>query len=76
MHVHSFNTVKTQELVRFNRAMVYDGMLGTSYGAVHRRWLKGSTFDKSIHDSMNHSRILQTKRVVKLNDNDEAILRG
>ena len=34
---HSFNTAKIQELIRFNRALVLDGVLGNKCSVLHRR---------------------------------------
>lgn len=55
-YYYSFNTFKIQELVIFYSVLVRDGVLGSSNGTLHRRWLQGSNFDKTTYKSMNSSR--------------------
>ena len=75
-HDHSFNAVKIKELVKFDGVLVRNSVLDSINGALHRIWIKGSNFDKDTGEEMNHSRWLQIKCVLHLNDNDVSIARG
>lgn len=51
--------------------VVRDGVRGGSDGALHLRWIEqSSSYDPLIKVSMRHSRWLQIKRVLKLNNNN------
>jgi hypothetical protein len=74
---HHFEQLHLEELLRFDGAVVRNGVLGNSDSAFHHRWLKGS----SVHDSemdtaIAHRRWLQIKRVYKLCNNADAPKRG
>ena len=53
-----------------------DCVCGGSVGAMYRMWVVGSDYDKIIAGSINHSRWLQIKRTVKLNNNATSPNRG
>ena len=40
------------------------------------RWVDGSDYDEVVAESIDHSRWLQIKRIVKLNNNDTSPKRG
>jgi hypothetical protein len=68
---HSFGIPKIDELLKFDMILTRDGLLGGSRGSIHLRWDKDdSLYCERIATSMTHSRFLQLKRTLKLNDND------
>ena len=73
---HKFKPVELRELVRFDGVVVKDGVRGGSVGAMYWWWADGSDYDEVIADSINHSRWLQIKRTVKLNNNSTSPKRG
>ncbi|KAG7338382.1 hypothetical protein IV203_011054 [Nitzschia inconspicua] len=68
---HKFKEVMIPELVRFDGALIRDGLLGgATDGAIYRRWKPDDAgYDQYIGASLTHTRFLQLKRVWKLNDN-------
>ena len=73
---NKFKPVELHELVQFDGVVVKDGVCGGSVGAIYRRWVDGSYYDEVIVDLINHSRWLQIKRTVKLNNNSTCPKRG
>ncbi|KAG7370169.1 hypothetical protein IV203_027915 [Nitzschia inconspicua] len=75
---HRFKEVMIPELVRFDGALIRDGLLGgATDGAIYRRWKPDDAgYDQYIGASLTHTRFLQLKRVWKLNDNEQANKRG
>jgi hypothetical protein len=70
---HSFKTPLVKEFVRFDCAITKDGACGGTRGAIHLRWKPGQdNFIEGIANSLSHTRYLQLKRVMKLNDNDKS----
>ena len=70
---HSFKLPTIEELVRFDSAVIRDGVLGGLDGALHHRWDdQSSAFDSDIANSIHHTRWLQLKRTFKLCDNERA----
>ena len=64
---HIFKPVSIPELVRFDGVVVRDGVLGGSSGALYRRWIpNGSICCEMTMNSMNYTRWLEIKRVIKL----------
>jgi len=49
---------------------------GGSDGSTHRQWQEGTDYDPHIDDAMQHSRWLQIKRTLKLNNNEKTPKRG
>jgi hypothetical protein len=73
---HRFKNIVLNELVRFDGVVIRDGVKGGSNGAIHRRWMDGADFDRLVLASITHTRWLQIKRVMKLNNNDVSPKRG
>ena len=73
---HKFKPAEIHDLVHFDGVVVKDGVRGGSVGAMYWRWVDGSDYDEVIADSINHSRWLQIKRTVKLNNNSTSPKRG
>ena len=73
---HKFKPIELHELVNFDRVVVKDGVRGDSFGAMYCRWVDGSDYDEVIAESLNHSRWMQIKRTVKLNNNATSPKRG
>jgi hypothetical protein len=73
---HIFKNVTLGELVRFDGVVVHDGVKGGSNGAIYRRWMDGADYDSLIQGSITHTRWLQIKRVLKLNNNQTSLRRG
>ncbi len=73
---HRFKNIVLDELVRFDGVVICNGVKGGSNGAVHRRWMDGADYDSLVHASIRHTRWLQIKRVMKLNNNQESPKRG
>jgi hypothetical protein len=73
---HKFELISPQDLVRWTGVVVCDGVKGGSDGALYQRWMEGASYDETIDESMNHSRWLQIKRCIKLNDNRSSPLKG
>ena len=66
--------ITVPELVYYDGVVVRDGIKGCSNGALYRRWTPGNTnYDEYISSSINNSRWLQIKRVMKLCNNDAAV---
>lgn len=73
---HKFKNVTLDELVRFDGVVVRDGVKGGSNGAIYRRWMNGADYDSLTQGSITHTRWLQIKRVMKLNNNQTSPKRG
>ena len=74
---HVFHPPKTTELLYFDMALVRDGVVGGSDGAIYRRWQPGKkTYDADIAASLTWSCWKEIKRVLKLCDNSTAKKRG
>jgi hypothetical protein len=73
---HAFKNVLLDELVRFDGVVVRDGVKGGSNGAIYRRWMDGADFDPLVAASITHTRWLQIKRVMQLNNNPTSPKRG
>ncbi|KAG7337868.1 hypothetical protein IV203_017745 [Nitzschia inconspicua] len=75
---HRFKEVMIPELVHFDGILIRDGLLGGSTdGAIYRRWqTKSPAFDPDTSSSLTHTRFLQLKRTLKLNDNKTAKKKG
>ena len=73
---HKFKPAEIHDLVRFDGVVVKDGVRGGSVGARYGQWVDGSDYDEVIADLTNHSRWLQIKRTVKLNNNSTSPKRG
>ncbi|KAG7349515.1 hypothetical protein IV203_012112 [Nitzschia inconspicua] len=75
---HRFKEVIISELVHFDGILIRDGLLGGSTdGAIYRRWQnKSPAFDPDTSSSLTHTRFLQLKRTLKLNDNKTAKKKG
>jgi hypothetical protein len=74
---HEYKQVMATELLHFDMAVVRDGVLGGSDGAIYRRWSRGkSNYDMEIAGAITHTRWLQDKRVYKICDNDLAPKKG
>lgn len=71
---HEFKQVLVPEMLQFDGILMRDGVLGGSVdGGIHRRWKKESScYDSLIANTMSHTRFLQLKRTLKLNDNSKA----
>jgi hypothetical protein len=66
-----------KELVQFDCAVTKDGACGGTRGAIHLRWKPGQDiYNEKIARSLTHTRFLQLKRVLKLNDNDRTPKKG
>lgn len=74
-YVHSFQSPTIAELLKFNNmAVVPDGILGGSDGAIYHCWKDTlSTYDESITDNITHTCWLQIKHVYKLCNNNCAM---
>ena len=74
---HHFDPMTLEDLVHFDGATVRNGVHGSNVSSIHRRWMPSScSYDKEIHESINHYRWLQCKQVWKLCDNSKAPKRG
>ena len=74
---HSFKNPLSFELVRFDSAVLRDGVHGGSNGGIFRRWCDSNgCYDPKIAASQTHTRWLQIKRCYKLCDNSTAIKPG
>jgi hypothetical protein len=70
---HEYKQFMATELLHFDMAVVLSGVLGSSGGAIYRRWSRGkSNYDMETAGAITHTRWLQVKRVYKLCDNDDA----
>ena len=76
LYRHRFKPIELHELVNFDGVVVKDGVRGGSVGGMYRRWLDGSDYDEVIAESINHSRWLQIKSTIKLNNNATSPKRG
>jgi hypothetical protein len=74
---HEYKQVMATELLHFDMAVVRDGVLGGSDGAIYCMWSRGkSNYDMEIAGAITHTRWLQVKRVYKICDNDLAPKKG
>ena len=74
---HSWRVATAAELVRFDGVLIRDGVLGSSNGAIYRRFQKGGCcYSKEIDDAMTASRYGQLKLALKLCHNGSAPKRG
>ena len=73
---HKFKPIELHELVDFDGVVAKDGVHGGSIGEMYWRWVDGSDYDEVVAESIDHSRWLQIKRIVKLNNNDTSPKRG
>jgi hypothetical protein len=76
---HSFQTVRVQELVKWDGTVVQDGVRGGSNGAIFRRFAKSkynTAYDPLICKAMTKTRWLEIKRVYKLCNNLTAPKKG
>jgi len=69
---HNFKIVKLQEMIHWDGILIWDAVKGGTNGRIHTRWVPGTLFDEPTSLAMNHSRFLQIKRVLKLNDNRDS----
>eukprot|EP00957_Ditylum_brightwellii_P188523 14352308-Ditylum_brightwellii.AAC.1 len=68
--------IKIDELVKWNGILICNGECGGSDGGIHRQWQEGADYDPHIDDTMQHSKLLQIKRTLKLNNNEKTSKRG
>jgi hypothetical protein len=73
---HKFKNIVLDELVHFDGVVIRDGVKGGSNGAIYRRWMDGADYDALVQGSITHTRWLQIKRVMKLNNNQSSPKRG
>ena len=74
---HHFDQLHLEELLRFDGAVVRNGVLGNNDSAFYHRWLKGSSvYDSETDTAITHRRWLQIKRVYKLCNNADVPKRG
>jgi hypothetical protein len=73
---HKFKNIVLDELVHFDGVVIRDGVKGGSNGAIYRRWMDGADYDALVQGSITHTRWLQIKRVMKLNNNQTSPKRG
>ena len=72
LYGHMFGIVKLQELIHGDGILIQDAVKGGTNRRIHMRWVPGTLFDEPSLLAMNHSRFLQIKRVLKLNDNRDS----
>ena len=74
---HQWTATTAKELANFDGILVMDGVLGSSDGALHRRWeIGGSCYNESIAKTMTLTRFGQLKRSFKLCHNNSEKKRG
>ena len=74
---HSFPEVTIAECVRWDGCLLRDGVRGGGNGAIYRRWFDDSPCsDTYCQKAMTLHRWNQLKRVYKLNNNDNAPMKG
>jgi hypothetical protein len=66
---HQFKPVTLDEIVRFDGIVHRHGVRGGGPG-IHLRWdPTDSDYDDTVYNAMSHTRFLQIKRMIKLNNN-------
>lgn len=74
---HPWSSATAAELVRWDGVIARDAALGSSRGALYRRFEQGcSKFDELTYNALTNTRFLQLKRTQKLCDNASAPQRG
>jgi hypothetical protein len=58
---HAFQNPVIQEFVGFDGVPVWDGVKGSSHGAIYRLWQSGAKYDDMVAKSMSYTRWLQIK---------------
>jgi hypothetical protein len=77
LYSHVYKQAMAAELLHFDMAVMRDGVLGGSDGAICCRWSRGKlNYDMETAGATTHSRWLQTKRVYKICDIDLAPKKG
>eukprot|EP00957_Ditylum_brightwellii_P033792 2560981-Ditylum_brightwellii.AAC.1 len=71
-----FENIKKDELVKWDGILIHDGVHGRSDGGIHRQWQEGADYNPHTDDAMQHSRWLQIKRTLKLNNNGKTPKKG
>lgn len=67
---HNMKPISLSELLKFDGAVVQDGVQGGNDGATYQQWLKGcADYDEKLFANMNHSHWLQIKQLYKLCSN-------
>ena len=74
---HHWNLTSAKELVNLDGILIHDGVLGSTQGALYRRWDQRSPcYSKDIASVMTLSRCGELRRSMKLCNNDTAPKRG
>ena len=74
---HSWKPTVASELLKFDGVLVMNGVLGSTTGALYRRWdNKSSCFSEDIYMNMNPSRFKELKEALKLCHNGSEPKRG
>ena len=73
---HTWKPTTAREMVHFHGVTVRDGVLGSSNGAIHRRWTRGACYDNKIVNTMRLTRFGQLKCSLKLYHNNSVPKRG
>eukprot|EP00957_Ditylum_brightwellii_P124500 9488407-Ditylum_brightwellii.AAC.1 len=71
-----FESIKIDELVRWNGILVCDGVRGGSGGALHGHREEGADHDLYFDECMKHCLSLQMKCCYNLNNNKATLKRG
>jgi hypothetical protein len=74
---HTWTATTAKELVNFHGVVIRDGVLGSTAGAIHRRWKKdGICYNYGIANTMTLTRFGELKRNLKLCHNGSVPKRG